>query len=183
MTRPSRYTENGSSRDWIDEFCATSTTEEVRGAFRFTIGKYLRRYGKKDDPLQEAIKIQDYANRLVEFESSQMQMTADFGQRHTIEPEIEPFSVSGKHTIEPASLNDDESPRQQLIQQGGEMAAEVYGEIDRLRAAEAFNADLPVTVDEAVALGAVPQREPCQPRHRCQTCAGGHSTHECGAGL
>lgn len=68
MTRPSRYTENNSSRDWIDEFIATSTTEEVRGAFRFTIGKYLRRYGKKDDPLQEAIKIQDYANRLVSFE-------------------------------------------------------------------------------------------------------------------
>lgn len=70
MTRPSRYTENNSSRDWIDEFCATSTPEEVRGAFRFTIGKYLRRYGKKDDHLQEALKIQDYANRLVEYERS-----------------------------------------------------------------------------------------------------------------
>lgn len=70
MSRPSRYTENNSSRDWIDEFCATSTPEEVRGAFRFTIGKYLRRYGKKDDHLQEALKIQDYANRLVEYERS-----------------------------------------------------------------------------------------------------------------
>jgi len=70
MTRPTRYTENSSSRDWIDEFCATSTPEEVRGAFRFTIGKYLRRYGKKDDHLQEALKIQDYANRLVEYERS-----------------------------------------------------------------------------------------------------------------
>ena len=70
MTRPARYTENGSSRDWIDEFCATSTPEEVRGAFRFTIGKYLRRYGKKDDRLQEALKIKDYANRLVEYERS-----------------------------------------------------------------------------------------------------------------
>ena len=69
--------------------------------------------------------------------------------------------------IEPASQIDDESPRQKIIQQGGEMAVEVYSEIDRLRAAEAFNADLPVTVEEAIALGAVPQREPCQPRHRC----------------
>ena len=59
---------------------------------------------------------------------------------------------------------------------------EHYTEIDRLRAAEAFNADLTVSVEEAIALGAVPQREPCQPRHRCQTCAGGHSTHECQSG-
>ena len=72
MSRPERYTENNSSRDWIDEFCATSSVEEVRGAFRFTIGKYLRRYGKKDDPLQEAIKIQDYANRLVAFERDEL---------------------------------------------------------------------------------------------------------------
>jgi hypothetical protein len=48
---------------------------------------------------------------------------------------------------------------------------EHYTEIDRLRAAEAFNADLPV-----------PKREPRQPRHRCQTCAGGHATHLCAAG-
>lgn len=104
-------------------------------------------------------------------------MPADFGQQHTIEPEIEPFSVCGKHTIEPASLIDDESPRQLLIQQGGEMAAEVYAELDRLRA------EPPVTVEEAIALGAVPQREPCQPRHRCLACGLGHGTHDCGAGL
>jgi len=70
MTRPSRYTENNSSRDWIDEFCATRSVEEVRGAFLFSLGKYQRRYGKKDDHLQEAMKIQDYANRLVEYERS-----------------------------------------------------------------------------------------------------------------
>lgn len=89
-------------------------------------------------------------------------MPADFGQQHTIEP---------------ASLIDDESPRQQLIQQGGEMAAEVYAELDRL------NAEPPVTAEEAIALGAVPQREPCQPRHRCLGCGLGHATHECGAAL
>lgn len=88
-------------------------------------------------------------------------------------------TVKQSLTVEPASLIDDESPRQQLIQQGGEMAAEVYSEIDRLRAAEAFNADLPVSAEEAIALGAVPQREPCQPRHRCLACGLGHATHEC----
>lgn len=93
-----------------------------------------------------------------------------------------PTVVKQSFTTEPASLIDDESPRQQLIQQGGEMAAEVYGELDRLRAAEAFNADLPAEHRRAQ-LWTPPQREPCQPRHRCQTCAGGHSTHECGAGL
>ena len=70
MSRPTRYTENNSSRDFIDEFCATRSAEEVRGAFLFNLGKYLRRYGKKDDHLQEALKIQDYANRLVEYERS-----------------------------------------------------------------------------------------------------------------
>jgi hypothetical protein len=94
-------------------------------------------------------------------------MPADFGQQHTIEP---------------ASQIDDESPRQKIIQQGGEMAVEVYSEIDRLQAAADFNDDLPMSNSEAIALGAVPQREPCQPRHRCQTCAGGHATHLCAAG-
>lgn len=170
MTRPTRYTEKNSSRDWIDEFAATSTTEETRGAFRFTIGKYLRRYGKKDDPLQEALKIQDYANRLVEFEQAALlstAMPADFGQQHAIEP---------------AAAMDDDSPRMQAIAQNGN-DGEAYSEIDRLRAAADFNDDVPVTIAEAIALGAVPQREPCKPRHRCQTCAGGHATHECGAHL
>lgn len=117
--------------------------------------------------------IQGYA-KLVE-DRLPPEMPADFGQQHTIEPEIEPFSVSGKYKIEPAAAIDDESPRQQAIAQNGN-DGEAYGELDRLRAAEAFNADLPV-------LGAVPQREPHQPRHRCQTCAGGHSTHECESGI
>ena len=87
----------------------------------------------------------------------------------------------GCKIFEPASLIDDESSRMQAIAQNGNDGA-AYSELDRLRAAEAFNDDLPVSVDEAIALGAVPQREPCQPRHRCQTCAGGHSTHECQSG-
>jgi hypothetical protein len=108
--------------------------------------------------------IQGYA-KLVE-DRLPVEMPADFGQQHTIEP---------------ASLIDDESPRMQAIAQNGNDGA-AYSEIDRLRAAEAFNADLPISVEEAIALGAVPQREPCQPRHRCQTCAGGHATHECQSG-
>lgn len=136
MKRPERYTENNSSRDWIDEFSATSTVEEVRGAFRFTIGKYLRRYGKKDDPLQEAIKIQDYANRLVEFEREQLATTKQslaVGSRHPMTPNV----------IEPASQIDDDSPRMQAIGQNGP-SAEHYGELDRLQASADFNDDLPV---------------------------------------
>lgn len=39
-----------------------------------------------------------------------------------------------------------------------------------------FNDDVPASMREAVE-----QREPCQPRHRCLACAGGHSTHQCGS--
>lgn len=133
MKRPERYTENNSSRDWIDEFSATSSVEEVRGAFRFTIGKYLRRYGKKDDPLQEAIKILDYANRLVAFEREQKAGDHLENRRHPMTPNV----------IEPASQIDDDSPRQQKIQQGGEMASEIYSELDRLQASADLNDDLP----------------------------------------
>ena len=132
MKRPQRYTENNSSRDWIDEFCATSSVEEVRGAFRFTIGKYLRRYGKKDDPLQEAIKIQDYANRLVAFEREQKAANHVELNRHPMTPNV----------IEPASQIDDDSPRMQAIGQNGNDGT-VYSEIDRLKAAADFNDDKP----------------------------------------
>ena len=131
MSRPERYTENNSSRDWIDEFCATSSTEEVRGAFRFTIGKYLRRYGKKDDPLQEAIKIQDYANRLVAFERQQKASNHLELNRHPMTPNV----------IEPASQIDDDSQRIAAIGQNGN-GGEHYSEIDRLRAAAEFNDDV-----------------------------------------
>jgi hypothetical protein len=132
MSRPERYTENNSSRDWIDEFCATSSVEEVRGAFRFTIGKYLRRYGKKDDPLQEAIKIQDYANRLVAFEREKKAGDHLENRRHPMTPNV----------IEPASQIDDDSPRMQAIGQNGNDGM-AYSELDRLRAAADFNDDLP----------------------------------------
>ena len=55
-------------RDWIDECAATMTVDEFRGAMKFTIGKYLRRAGKKDEIRQEIGKVRDYACRWLEYE-------------------------------------------------------------------------------------------------------------------
>lgn len=54
--------------DWIDEFARTSTPEEFRGAMAFSIGKYVRRMGKKDERIREIKKIADYANRWADYE-------------------------------------------------------------------------------------------------------------------
>lgn len=54
--------------DWVDEFARTSTPEEFRGAMRFSIGKYVRRMGKKDERIKEIKKIADYANRWADYE-------------------------------------------------------------------------------------------------------------------
>ena len=62
-----RYVDNSGS-DWIDEFYSTRSVEELRGAMIFTIGKYLRRVGKKDSIISEVKKIADYANRWLELE-------------------------------------------------------------------------------------------------------------------
>jgi hypothetical protein len=133
---------------------------------------YRKGRASHSDELRDAKKVLFYAqaevDRLERLQKATIRkvepaMSADFGQQHTIEP---------------ASQIDDESPRIQAIVKGGH-DGRVYTEIDRLRAAEAFNADLPVTVEEAIALGAVPQREPCKPRHRCLACGLGHATHEC----
>lgn len=59
-----------SGEDWIDEFARTSTVEEFRGAMRFTIGKYNRRMGKKDEIIQEIEKMRDYCERWLEVERS-----------------------------------------------------------------------------------------------------------------
>ena len=55
-------------RDWIDECAATMTVDEFRGAMKFTIGKYVRRAGKKDALESEIRKIEDYARRWAEYE-------------------------------------------------------------------------------------------------------------------
>tara|TARA_B100000408_G_C10310203_1_gene228474 strand:+ start:2457 stop:3266 length:810 start_codon:yes stop_codon:yes gene_type:complete len=61
MKQP-RY-QDAKGDDWIDEFARTSTAEEFHGAMRFTIGKYNRRMGKKDDMLKEVRKMKDYCAR------------------------------------------------------------------------------------------------------------------------
>lgn len=62
-----RYRDHNGS-DWIDEFARTATPEEFRGAMRFTIGKYLRRAGKKDELIKEIRKMRDYCDRWLEYE-------------------------------------------------------------------------------------------------------------------
>ncbi len=79
-----------------------------------------------------------------------------------------PPNFGQQHTIEPASLIDDESPRTQAIGQNGP-GGEHYDEF-------------PLDAEEAIALGGAPLKEPQQPRHRCLACAGGHATHQCQSG-
>lgn len=57
-----------SGRDWIDECADTMEPVEFRAAMRFTIGKYVRRAGKKDELTKEIGKIKDYAERWLEYE-------------------------------------------------------------------------------------------------------------------
>ena len=59
---------NDNGTDWIDECAAKLTPEEFRGAMKFTIGKYEKRMGKKDDIALEQAKIDDYKNRWSEYE-------------------------------------------------------------------------------------------------------------------
>ena len=70
--------------------------------------------------------------RSVEFEREQKAGDHLENRRHPMTP----------NAIEPASQIDDDSTRQQKIQQGGEMASEIYSELDRLQAAADFNDDL-----------------------------------------
>ena len=65
-----RY-QDSAVEDWIDEAARTFIAEEFRGAMRFTIGKYNRRMGKKDDLISEIEKIRDYATRWLEVEQGQ----------------------------------------------------------------------------------------------------------------
>ena len=50
----------------IDYMKAKSTPEEFKGHLRLTALKYLSRYGKKDDELQELLKCHWYLNRLIQ---------------------------------------------------------------------------------------------------------------------
>ena len=62
-----RY-QDAQGEDWIDEAARTFTAEEFRGAMRFSIGKYNRRMGKKDELIKEIEKMRDYCDRWLEVE-------------------------------------------------------------------------------------------------------------------
>jgi hypothetical protein len=67
QARQLRYQDDDGG-DWIDKAARTLTPQEFRGAMRFTIGKYNRRMGKKDDLISEIEKMRDYCNRWLEVE-------------------------------------------------------------------------------------------------------------------
>jgi len=67
--KQARY-QDAAGDDWIDEFARTATADEFRGAMRFTIGKYNRRMGKKDDLIKEIEKMRDYCQRWLDVEVS-----------------------------------------------------------------------------------------------------------------
>lgn len=89
---------------------------------------YRKGMASHSDALRDAKKVLFYA------EAEVKRLMAIDARRHPMTPNI----------IEPAAQIDDDSPRQQKIQQGGEMASEIYSELDRLQASADFNDDLPV---------------------------------------
>ncbi|MGS3943834.1 DUF3310 domain-containing protein [Staphylococcus pseudintermedius] len=52
-----------SNKDLIDYWCERYSAEELRGAFKSQISKYVDRLGYKDDEIKELNKIIDYATR------------------------------------------------------------------------------------------------------------------------
>ena len=88
---------------------------------------YRKGMASHSDALRDAKKVLFYA------EAEVKRLMAIDTRRHPMTPNV----------IEPASDIDDDSPRQQKIQQGGEMASEIYSELDRLQAAADFNDDKP----------------------------------------
>ena len=66
--KQARY-QDTAGEDWIDEAARTFTAEEFRGAMRFSIGKYNRRMGKKDDLIKEIEKMRDYCQRWIDVEN------------------------------------------------------------------------------------------------------------------
>ena len=63
-----RYLSADNKTDWIDKCADSFSPTEFRGAMKFTIGKYLKRMGKKDPIAKEQAKIDDYRARWVEYE-------------------------------------------------------------------------------------------------------------------
>ncbi|ELJ9330507.1 DUF3310 domain-containing protein [Staphylococcus pseudintermedius] len=61
VERPAHY--GDSNKDLIDYWCERYSVEELRGAFKSQISKYVDRLGYKDDEIEELNKIIDYATR------------------------------------------------------------------------------------------------------------------------
>lgn len=59
--RPKHY--GSSDIDLIDYWCERYSAEELRGAFKSQMSKYVDRLGYKDDVVKELDKIIDYAER------------------------------------------------------------------------------------------------------------------------
>ncbi|EJO7174500.1 DUF3310 domain-containing protein [Staphylococcus pseudintermedius] len=59
--RPAHY--GDSNKDLIDYWYERYSAEELRGAFKSQISKYVDRLGYKDDEIKELNKIIDYATR------------------------------------------------------------------------------------------------------------------------
>ncbi|EGQ3947461.1 DUF3310 domain-containing protein [Staphylococcus pseudintermedius] len=59
--RPAHY--GDSNKDLIDYWCERYSAEELRGAFKSQISKYVDHLGYKDDVVKELDKIIDYATR------------------------------------------------------------------------------------------------------------------------
>ena len=55
-TRQVSHYKDSTGRDFLDECEDWMTPEMMRGAYLFTISKYSRRYGQKDDRIREAKK-------------------------------------------------------------------------------------------------------------------------------
>ncbi|MCE5604003.1 DUF3310 domain-containing protein [Staphylococcus pseudintermedius] len=64
VKRPTHY--GDSNKDLIDYWCERYSPEELRGAFKSQISKYVDRLGYKDDVVKELDKIIDYATRYKE---------------------------------------------------------------------------------------------------------------------
>ncbi|HCT0503290.1 TPA: DUF3310 domain-containing protein [Staphylococcus pseudintermedius] len=61
VERPAHY--GDSNKDLIDYWCERYSAEELKGAFKSQISKYVDLLGYKDDEIKELNKIIDYATR------------------------------------------------------------------------------------------------------------------------
>jgi hypothetical protein len=68
MPKQERYhsANTAGTKDFIDESYETESFADFTAAIFWTMKKYMKRFGKKDDIVAEAYKIKDYSTRLYE---------------------------------------------------------------------------------------------------------------------